>query len=391
MTACPGAIVAGASYRALAVVRSLGRHDVPVWVLQTDEHSLAARSRFALGVSRWPRGGDAERRDELLQIVARHKLSGWALIATDDEDAATIARLHLVLGEHLLVTVPPWNVFEAAYDKRAMHRLAGALNLAQPVTLFVQSADDLTHVDRFPVVIKPAYKPEPNELTAAKCWRADDARDLAAGYRRACEVADPTTLMVQELVPGDGHFSFAALCQDGRVVASVTARRTRQYPLDFGRASTFVETIDDESVADDGRRLLAAMRLTGIAEVEFKRDPATGANLLLDVNPRAWGWQSIGASAGVDFPYLLWRMARGLPVREVHGRPGVGWMRMVTDVPAVAESLRAGQLTVRDYLHSFRRPLARAVFAPDDPVPGLVDTLLLGAIFVTRIGRGHAL
>jgi predicted ATP-grasp superfamily ATP-dependent carboligase len=361
-----------------------------VWVLQTDEHSLAAHSRFAVGVARWPRGTDAERRDELLRIVDRHELNGWALIASDDEDAATMARLHSVLREHLLMTVPPWNVFEAAYDKRAMHRLAGALNMAQPATFFLDRADDLARIERFPVVIKPAYKSEPNELTAAKCWRADDAGDLAAVYGRACQVADPATLMIQELVPGDGQFSFAALCDDGRVLASVTARRTRQYPLDFGRASTFVETIEDESVARDGRRLLAALRLTGIVEVEFKRDPATGANLLLDVNPRAWGWQSIGASAGVDFPYLLWRMARGLPVSEAHARAGVGWMRMVTDVPAVARSLRCGQLTVRGYLRSFRRPLARAVFAPDDPLPGLVDTLLLGAIFVARIRRSHA-
>ena len=61
MTPCPGAIVAGASYRALAVVRSLGRHGVPVWVLQTDEHSVALYSRFAVGTARWSRGEDSQR------------------------------------------------------------------------------------------------------------------------------------------------------------------------------------------------------------------------------------------------------------------------------------------------------------------------------------------
>ncbi|QWZ09555.1 ATP-grasp domain-containing protein [Nocardioides panacis] len=344
--------------------------------------------------SRWARpagrgGDDADRHDELLRIVELNQLSGWALIATDDEDAATIARLHPALSEHLVLTVPPWDVLEAAYDKRVMHEVAARAGIAQPATMFPGSAEQLSHVERFPVVVKPAHKAVPNELTAAKCWRADDRVTLSALYQRACRLMEARALMVQELVAGDGQYSFAALCRDGRVLASLTARRTRQYPLDFGRASTFVQTIEDRTVEDDARRLLAAMRLTGLVEVEFKRDPTTGANLLLDVNARAWGWQSLGARAGVDFPYLLWLMACALPVRALDARPGVGWMRLVFDVPAAASAVRTGQLTVRDYLRSFRRPLVHAVIAADDPVPGLLDTVLLGSIFASRLRHGH--
>lgn len=389
MTSCPGAIVAGASYRALAVVRSLGRQGVPVWVLRTDEHSVSRYSRFAVGVAPWPQGDDLERRDELLRIVERNGLTGWALIATDDEDAATIARLHGTLSEYLVLTVPPWEVLEAAYDKRVMHAVAERAQVAQPMTVFPRSPEQLRQVERFPVVLKPAHKAVRNELTEAKCWRADDRAALSALHARARRLMDPSALMVQEHVAGDGQFSFGALCQDGHVLASVTARRTRQFPAEFGRASTFVETIEDTTVAEDAQRLLAAMRLTGLVEVEFKRDPRTGANLLLDVNPRAWGWQSIGATAGVDFPYLLWQMACALPVPPVEARPGVGWMRMVFDVPAAAVGLRTG-LTVREYLRSFRRPLAHAVLAADDPLPGLLDTVLLGSIFASRLRRGHA-
>src|SRR3712207_7792892 len=44
----------------------------------------------------------------------------------------------------------------------------------------------------------------------------------------------------------------------------------------FGRASSYVETIDDPGVEDAARRLLGAMRFTGMVEVEFKRDARTG-------------------------------------------------------------------------------------------------------------------
>ena len=61
--------------------------------------------------------------------------------------------------------------------------------------------------------------------------------------------------MIQELIPGGGEtqFSYGAICENGRVLASVVARRTRQYPVDFGRSSSFVETVDAPAVEQAAR------------------------------------------------------------------------------------------------------------------------------------------
>src|SRR5439155_25366729 len=150
-----------------------------------------------------------------------------------------------------------------------------------------------------------------NRLTAAKAWRVDSRHELLARYEEAIGLVSPEVLMVQELVPGSGEeqLSYAALCAEGQPLASIVARRTQQYPGDFGRASTFVETIDEPAVVSSSLPLLEAMRFTGLVEVEFKRDPGTGRLKLLDVNPRVWGWHTLGAAAGVDFSYLLWLAA----------------------------------------------------------------------------------
>ena len=137
-------------------------------------------------------------------------------------------------------------------------------------------------------------------------------------------------------------------------------------------------------------RWLSAVGYYGLVEVEYKVDPRDGVPKLLDVNARTWGYHTLGSAAGVDFPYLLWLMACGQPISPADARPGVGWMRMLFDVPAAAAALRTGQLTVRDYLRSFRRPLAHAILAADDPLPGLLDTVLLSSIFASRQRRGHA-
>jgi D-aspartate ligase len=388
----PGAVVIGASYRALAVVRSLGRRGVPVRVVRTDDHELAGRSRYTNSRTAWPAGDERARVGWLLDLADREGLGDWVLIPTHDEEAALIARHRDELAFAYRVTTPRWETLRDAYDKRRMHDLARGIGLDQPWTLFPSSSADLAAADdRFPVVVKPAYKPSANRLTTDKAWRADDPATLRRQYDAACGLVDPRILMVQELVPGDGssQLSFGALCSDGAVLAGVTARRTRQYPMDFGRASSFVETIDDPAVSRDARTLLEAMRWTGIVEVEFKRDPRTGANKLLDVNPRAWGWQSLCGRAGVDLPYLLWRQACGMPIVGAESAPGVRWVRMSTDVMAAAGEVRARRLSARAYVRSLHRPLEFAVFALDDPMPALAGPLSAARLVGGRLVAGR--
>jgi predicted ATP-grasp superfamily ATP-dependent carboligase len=185
----------------------------------------------------------------------------------------------------------------------------------------------------------------------------------------------PDLILVQELIPGGGEsqFSYAALCSDGKPIASLTARRTRQYPVDFGYSSSFVETLDVPEIVEPSRRLLAAMRYTGLVEIEFKFDAPNGGYKLLDINPRLWTWSALGARAGIDFPYLLWRMMVGRLVREKIGRSGVRWVRMSTDFPAAIHEMFRRRLSVGAYLRSLRNPLQFALMATDDPLPGLLD------------------
>jgi D-aspartate ligase len=388
----PGAVVTGASYRALAVVRSLGRRGIRVRVVRSDEHALAGSSRYAQRPFGGPRAWGPRQVGQLLELAERESMRGWVLIPTHDEEAAVIARHRDELASRYRVTTPAWETLRAAYDKRFTYTLGARLGLHQPWTVFPDGEAALEQAEgRFPVVIKPAYKADANGLTIAKAWRADDPDQLRRLYRNACALVDPEILMLQELVPGNGRsqLSYAALCSQGDVVAGLAACRLRQYPMDFGRASSFVETIDDPSVERDAGRLLAAMRFTGMVEVEFKRDPATGSNLLLDVNPRAWGWQSLGARAGVDFPFLLWRLATGEKVPATRAVAGVRWVRAGTDVLAVAGELAAGRMSLREYLRSLRRPLEFAVFARDDPLPSLVAPLLAGHLVAGRLIAGR--
>src|SRR5206468_12194190 len=101
--------------------------------------------------------------------------------------------------------------------------------------------------------------------------------------------------------------------------------------------------------------------------------PRDGRFKLLDMNPRVWGWHSLCGAAGVDFPWLLWRLVNGEPVPDTTVRHGVRWMRLTTDAPTAVREVLRGQLGLATYLRSLRRPREAAIFAADDPLPGLVE------------------
>jgi predicted ATP-grasp superfamily ATP-dependent carboligase len=372
----PGAVVTGADYRSLGVVRSLGRHGIPVWVLK-DEHVLASCSRYSQRALPWPATGENDKVEYLIELARINGLRDWAIFPTDDETAALIARNRTRLEEYYRLSIlASWETLSWAYDKRLSYRLAAETGVDHPRTWYPRGLADVQRFDgTYPVILKPAIRSSLNPFTIAKAWLAPDHATLLARYAEACAFIDPDLIMIQELVPGAGEtqFSYAALCRAGEPVASVVARRIRQWPMDFGRASSYVETIEAPEVEAQAMPLLKALRFDGIVEVEFKRDPRDGRYKLLDINPRVWGWHTLASRAGIDFPYLLLRMMSGSPIAPVRGRPGVRWVRALTDVPTALGEIRSGRLSPFGYLSSLRGPIEFAVLAWDDPVPALVE------------------
>jgi len=384
------ALVLGSDYRALAAVRSLGRRGIPVHVIASGDDRLATFSRYTRATFRWP--DDEARRLEMLERLARAKGETWMLLPSHDELAAFVSRHHERLAPLFALTTPPWETFRLTYDKRGTYELAQSVGVDCPATFYPRDRADVERLElTFPVILKPAVKPEQNRLTDAKAWRVDDRDELLRRYDEACAFTSPDFLMIQELIPGGGsaQLSYAALADCGQVLHSLVARRTRQYPADFGRASTFVETIEDPGLEEPSRRVLEAARFSGLVELEYKVDEQSGRTVLLDINPRVWGWQSLCARAGVDFPWLLWLHLRGEHVPRAEATPGVRWVRLSTDLPNAIVEIARRRLSPRSYLASLRPPHDSAIFARDDVKPALVELpMLIGTLIRRLVSRG---
>jgi D-aspartate ligase len=382
-----GAVVIGGDYQGLGIVRSLGRKNVPVCVID-DENSIARYSRYTThAITVKSLREEREAVDTVLEIGRRLDLKGWVIYPTRDETVAALARYRPMLTKFFRVPTPHWDTIQWAWDKRNTYHLAAKLGIPTPRTWYLHDVAELEQISADPpFAIKPAIKEHFIYATKAKAWRANNRRELRKLFQRAAAHVGPGEVMVQELIPGDGRhqFAYCTFFKEGRSLGSMVARRIRQHPPEFGRASTFVETIELPLLETMSERFLQAINYYGLVELEYKLDPRDGQYKLLDVNARTWGYHTLGLGAGVDFPYLLFADQVGEFVQPCRGRAGVSWIRLITDVPTGVLEILGGREGLRAYLGSLKRCHVESVFSREDPFPGLVELALIPYLSVKR-------
>jgi len=383
-----GAVVIGGDYQGLGIVQSLGRRRVPVCVID-DELSIAKFSRYATYAVKLPDLRDERATvDALLDVGRRLGLRGWVLYPTRDETVAALSHHRQSLSGYFRVPTPDWATIQWVWDKRNTYRLAEELKIPAPRTWYPADANELRGMEvDFPVAIKPAIKEHFIYATKAKAWKASNRAELEDLFLKAASLVGRGEVMIQELIPGDGHqqFAYCAFFKHGHALGSMVARRTRQHPPEFGRASTFVETTELALLETLSKRFLCAIDYYGLVELEYKLDPRDRQFKLLDVNARTWGYHTLGRHAGVDFPFLLFQDQCGDIVEEQRGRPGVSWVRLVTDLPTGISEILSGRLNWRAYLRTLQAAHVESVFSREDPLPGIVE---LGLIPYLSIRRG---
>jgi D-aspartate ligase len=387
-----GAVVVGGEHPGLAIARSLGRRGIPVVVID-DQYSISNFSKYVTRVEQVPDLKDQEAAvDSVLEVGQRLGLKDWVLFPTRDENVAAFSIHRDRMAQFFRVTTPPWETIRWAWDKTNTYQLAEQLGIPAPRTWYPKSVDDLSALEaHLPLALKPAVKENFFYATGAKAWRADTPEELRELYLRASRDIDPSEILIQQIIPGDGlrQLSYCAFFRDGQAHSVMLARRMRQHPREFGRAATYVETINLPELEKLAERFLRAINFYGIVEVEFKQDPRDGEFKLLDVNARVWGFHGLGLAAGVDFPYLLFADQCGLPVARARGKAGLGWMRLLPDIPLVLSDLSDGYLKLGEYWRSLKATCVESVFSSEDVMPSIAELLLLPYFIKKKYGKQY--
>lgn len=294
--------------KSVPIVRSLGRAGLYVVCGSSTRWAPSFFSKYCREAHIYPDPKDERLFLEWLISNAERKLFNIVFPICDSTMAPITKHLDL-LQKYMKIPVVDFSTYMLARDKYQTIQQAEQSGVPVPKTWGFSSPEEYRarkHEISLPVVIKPRSSSGSRGVRYVQ--QIQDLDDHYYQIHRNYGLP-----LIQEYIPPGGDaLGVGLLCNHGQVLATFMYKRLREYPLSGG-PSTLRESIYDENVMKLAIKLMTHMKWHGIAMVEFKVDPRDGTAKLLEVNPRFWGSIALPVVCGVDFPLLLYELARGTP------------------------------------------------------------------------------
>jgi predicted ATP-grasp superfamily ATP-dependent carboligase len=297
----------GENRSALAVARSLGRKGHAVFVSGLETMNLSASSGFCRKSFATPDPLEYGERYSaaIAEIILKEHID--VIFPMTEQSVYILNRARRDFGTSVVLACASHEKMEAVSNKYRLFQLAENLGIAMPKTEYVNGRDGFSTqkvIPRdFPVVVKPAFSKvvAGERIISSGVMYAKNQDELCRLYNTKEVLQYPS--LIQELIVGEGTGLFTLFDGD-RHLALFSHRRLLEKPPSGG-VSVLSESIPlDDGMVEAAHRLLAAVKWTGIAMVEFKRDTKDGTAKLMEINGRFWGSLQLAVSSGVDFPAL---------------------------------------------------------------------------------------
>lgn len=375
----PGAVVLNMHITGLASARSLGRAGVPVLGLDKERGGVGQHSRFlsGMGLVPGPEVDDGAALAAHLLELGPSLPARPVLFPTNDDWVLALSRHRDRLEPHYRFPFAPYDVVRRALSKTALYRACAALGVPTPRSWYLDDASPESVAGQvpYPCVLKPDDSRGFYDAFGVKVFVVRSPGELLERVRECGALG--LTLVAQEWVdtePGGFRSVASYLSEGGEARGVFVGRKLEQWPPDFG-TSCLADAQWDPGLAEAGVAVLRELGYWGISEIEFVRDAATGRQLLLDVNTRAWKWMGLPVAAGVDLPLLAWSDAVGRPFDSGPQTDGTRWvflrdyLRLVRARAATVPEAAVSKDEWTALLAARPSQLVDGVHDPDDPEP----------------------
>ncbi|MEC6748873.1 carboxylate--amine ligase [Marinilactibacillus sp. XAAS-LB27] len=379
MTEQHKAVVLGANYYiGLSIIRCLGRVGIPVVAVEYKrDGAYGLHSKYLSEELIGPNyKEEPEALKDFLIEYAKKQDKKPVLYPTADPYVEFIDAYLDELGEYYLITQKEKGLWTKLIDKDDLYEIAEQHNVRMPKSIQTSRSDLIETVESelgYPCLVKPADSTKFVAKFRRKLFKVQNRTELEEALKKAAD-AD-IEVVVQQLVQGfDDHmYTFDAyLNQNSEVTHWMTAQKHRQYPIHFG-ASVYTKQRYVPELFDIGAPFLEAIGYKGFAEIEFKKDANTGDYYLIEINVRTTNFNQMIADVGLNMPLIAYKELTGQPIgtRVIKEDTGQVFHYMYEDLHASRAYVKAGDLTWSQILKSYKASKTGAVWAKDDPQPGI--------------------
>jgi predicted ATP-grasp superfamily ATP-dependent carboligase len=304
----------GSSLSAREAITALGLAGHRVELVSSDPLCLGRFSRFVTRVHRAPASG-ADPDGYLARILDIIKARAIDVLLPVHEQAYLFAAARQRLPPGLGIALADFSAFEAVQSKASLAELLARLDVPQPETAVIRTADEFARARPFPFFVKSAFG-----TASTGVWKVRDERQrdtLLARFER--DDAFAGGLLVQAAISGALERT-QAVFDRGRLVACHIYRQIAEGP---SGGDVLKLSIANGQVRDIVERIGHALHWHGALSFDYIRDAASQIPSFIDANPRLVEPMNAWLS-GVDLPGALLQVSLGeKPKIQAAGRAGV--------------------------------------------------------------------
>lgn len=300
--------------KTLAVVRSLGKRGGNLTVGEWTKFATAIFSKYCNKRFCYPSPKLSPERfiECLLYEIKRNPYD--MVLPTELETQLLIIKNRKEIEKYARIPFASHELITHVNNKAWLLKKAESLGYPCPKTFFFDNpgmVEEVKDCFEYPVVIKPRISSGSRGIVYVK-----KPFELIPAYRKVHKRF--SCPMVQEFIPNGGAYGVGALFNFNSIPrASFVYKRLREYPVSGG-PSTLRESVKNEEIKKLALSLLKSLDWVGVAMVEFRVDSRDGKPKLMEINPRFWGSLHLAILSGVDFPYLLYKLAMIGDVEQVN-------------------------------------------------------------------------
>jgi D-aspartate ligase len=395
----PTAVIVGMEANGLGVARALWSHRIPSIGLATPQWNPCWQTKACTVVPcpSWTEEGLIA----ALMSVGKRLDRKAPLIITKDEPVIWISKFRTELSQFFELSLPDPDVVDLLMNKASFADMAKAEGWPIPVSWNINNRDDLHHVlteFSFPCVLKPrvknsAFRNSPNR----KAYKVCSASELVERYDLVAQWE--SEVVVQEWIEGgDDRIAFCLTYCDrsGKPLALFSGMKLRQWPIEVGNTAMAQAAPQAwvEPILALTERIWQRVGFRGVGSVEYKMRLGSDEPVITEPTVGRTNYQNeVAVINGINIPAIAYcdlaripQLSAHVPVRPVKLVDGP------REVMAAAASVRAGSLSLFQWLKDRRGTKRYMIFRADDAGPfaasllvGLKD--LLAALVELVVGR----
>ena len=310
----------------------------------------------------------------LKNLVATNKYD--VLIVPEEETSLLIAKNRDQFSQFINIPIADYETIKFLRNKSCLLAHAQKVGVALPVTKTVSSIDEIHNFVPalgYPFVLKPIIGTGSRGIRYIRDKTCLDDLNMNIASRYG-------NLLMQEFIPGNKYFGVSVIFnKNNKMRSAFVHQKLRQYPV-TGGVSTYAVSVKYPHLIEIAEHLLKTIGWYGIANIEFKIDDRNNTPKLMEVNPRFWGSLQLAISSGINFPYLLYKLAVNGDIEPAFNyKAGIKFRWIIQgDLMHFLSNLFRQHRIDPIFFKIHEKNLCHAIGSCSDPLPILGKILSLG-------------